>query len=125
VYVVICGSRYWTDRERIKSVLYELPSDAVVIHGAARGVDTIAGEEAKALELSVIGVPADWDGYGKSAGGIRNQQMLEMLLRARFWADDVLVIAFHEDPNLGKGTRDMVRRAREANIEVKIYGPIV
>jgi hypothetical protein len=50
---------------------------------------------------------ADWDGLGRKAGPIRNQRMLDE-------GKPDLVIAF---PG-GRGTADMVRRAREAGVEV-------
>ncbi len=51
----------------------------------------------------------------KAAGPIRNQQMLDEE------PDIDLVIAIHEDPTLGKGTRDMVSRARKAKKPVHIF----
>lgn len=52
--------------------------------------------------------PANWLKYGRMAGAMRNQQMLD--------EEEVdLVVAF---PG-GKGTADMVRRARAAGIEVR------
>ena len=48
----------------------------------------------------------DWKKYGKKAGPLRNQQMLEE-------GKPDLVVAF---PG-GNGTADMVRRAKKANIE--------
>jgi hypothetical protein len=51
--------------------------------------------------------PADWFSHGKAAGPIRNQEMLAMEAPA-------LVVAF---PG-GRGTADMVRRARKAGVDV-------
>ena len=50
--------------------------------------------------------PADWKVRGRAAGHIRNQQMLDE-------GRPHLVVAF---PG-GRGTADMVRRARAAGIE--------
>jgi hypothetical protein len=50
--------------------------------------------------------PADWKRHGKSAGPLRNQEMLD--------AAPDLVIAF---PG-GRGTADMVRRAKSVNVKV-------
>ena len=77
-----------------------------VVHGGARGADTLAGLVAKRLKLGVEVYQADWKTYGKAAGAIRNQQMLESGVDA--------VLAF---PG-GKGTADMVRRARKVGVEV-------
>jgi hypothetical protein len=51
--------------------------------------------------------PAQWDRYGEAAGPIRNAWMLE------FGKPD-LVVAF---PG-GRGTADMISKARKAGIEV-------
>ena len=51
--------------------------------------------------------PAPWKRFGPSAGGIRNQQMLDE-------GKPDLVVAF---PG-GKGTADMVRRAENAGVKV-------
>jgi hypothetical protein len=85
--------------------------DTTIVHGAASGVDRWAGRFAKAHGLQVREFPADWEKYGKGAGHIRNQQMLDE-------GRPHLVYALHTDPGLGKGTRDMVRRARAAGLPV-------
>lgn len=77
-----------------------------IIVGGARGADTIAQQVAENLGISVKVVKAEWDKYGKSAGPIRNQKMLEM--------EPDLVIAFMRGKT--KGTMDMIKRAREAGI---------
>jgi hypothetical protein len=46
-----------------------------VISGCARGVDQMGIRWAKENKISFVGVPANWDYYGKSAGMIRNTQM--------------------------------------------------
>lgn len=57
--------------------------------------------------ISAEGFPADWRKYGKSAGPLRNQQMIDE-------GKPDLVVAF---PG-GTGTADMVRRAKAAGIRV-------
>jgi hypothetical protein len=52
--------------------------------------------------------PADWDGYGRRAGPIRNQKMLDT-------ERPDLVLAFHP---AGPGTRHMISIAREQGFEV-------
>lgn len=78
-----------------------------VIHGGASGADNAAGRMARELNLEVEVHPADWKKHGRAAGPIRNQEMLDSGVD--------LVLAF---PG-GRGTADMVRRAREAGVEVK------
>jgi hypothetical protein len=112
--VLICGGRNYTDFERIKDALVGLGGAAaieLVIHGAARGADQLGGEAATGLGIPVQAVPANWDLYGRAAGPIRNQQMLNE-------HHPNLVLAF-PDPE-SRGTWDMVRRAKSANVEVRV-----
>jgi len=109
--LLICGGRDYNDAERIWSVLDHYLREAdnfeVVIHGAARGADTIGGEWAAARGLPVLPYPADWNGLGNAAGQIRNAQMLRE-------GKPTLVIAFPGGP----GTRNMVDRAKRAGVPV-------
>ncbi len=77
--VIFCGSRDWIDRDLIATVLSEYREmygdSLVVVHGAARGADTLADEEARKLGIRVEAHPADWNRYGKSAGHVRNEKM--------------------------------------------------
>lgn len=78
-----------------------------LIQGGATGADTMARDWAATHpEIKRYVCRANWDKYGLAAGPIRNAKMLE-------WGPD-LVVAFAG----GKGTADMVRRAKAAGIEV-------
>jgi hypothetical protein len=123
VKVLVCGSRRWLSQKPIERELRKLPPRTVIIHGAAAGADNIAGFVAEILGFEVRPYPADWDRYKGGAGPIRNGQMLK---REHPDADGVCidkVLAFHEDPDLGKGTRHMVGLARRANptIVVEVF----
>lgn len=96
--------------ETIRRIVVALPSDAVVIHGDARGADTIAGRLAEESGLRVIAFPAAWGRYGRAAGSLRNAQMLEE------GRPDV-VYAFAVDLAMSRGTADMVARARRAGVK--------
>jgi hypothetical protein len=86
-------------------------SEVTVVHGAARGADTIAGELARGFGMKVEIHPANWEEYHRAAGPIRNQEMVDL------GADICLAFLM---PN-SKGTADCIRRARKARIKVKIY----
>jgi hypothetical protein len=77
-----------------------------VIEGDARGADRVAGEWARShrVEHQVL---RRLGGLGRKAGPIRNQLMLDE-------GKSDLVVAF---PG-GRGTADMMRRARSAGVEV-------
>ena len=86
----------------------------MVIHGAARGADTIAADLAKGMGMKVLPFPAKWDRYGRAAGPIRNRQML--------WEGHPDVVhAFHTDLEASNGTADMVKQAEKAGIPVVIH----
>lgn len=108
--VIVCGGRDYCNKEVIRKHLEDLKlehPDAVIIHGAAPGADSWSGYVAGTLGFRVEVFPADWKKYGKAAGPIRNQQMLDS------GAD--LVIAF---PG-GRGTDNMITKATNAGVEVK------
>lgn len=107
--VLVCGGRDYADAERVAEVLTAIcQDDAVIIHGAAKGADALADVWAREHGLRVERYPADWRKYGRRAGPVRNQQMLDE-------GKPDLVVAF---PG-GRGTADMVKRARAAGVAVQ------
>lgn len=112
--VIVCGSRHWSDRERISDRLCDLvlsyPPGApiMIVHGNARGADRIAHQESQKHGLLVEVHPAMWGAYGKRAGPIRNAEM------ARSGAD--LCIAFWDGESVG--TLDMIEKAEFHGIPV-------
>lgn len=112
--VIICGSRYWNDSnyELICLAVSCLPEGSKVIHGAARGVDTLAGRAARQLRHDVQYFDAAWHVYGKAAGPRRNQRMLEQ--------KPDLVIGFTDDIQASIGTRDMISRALNAGVPTMV-----
>lgn len=112
--VLVCGDREWVDTDAVMMKrLAKLPLSAVVIHGACRGADRCAGTIALGYSMAIETYPADWKRYGKGAGPIRNQQMLDTGID--------LVLAFHNDIENSSGTADMVARATSFGIPVEIY----
>lgn len=122
--VLMCGSRDWgspsrphaeTERAFVKRVVDLLDPKDRVIHGGARGADSLSGAYAKLAGLKVTIYEANWRQFGRRAGPIRNQNMLDL-------GRPELVIYFTEDrDNPTTGTRDMVERARRANKPVIWY----
>lgn len=106
---LVCGGRDYTNKAHVCSVLSAIHAKrgiSILIHGAAPGADTLAGEWAMERGIHAASVPALWDRYGPAAGPKRNEAML--LLKP-----DGLV-AF---PG-GRGTDGMVRLAKNAGITV-------
>jgi len=118
--ILVTGDRNWSlanegQKIAVWAALYGFRRhQPLVVHGAARGVDSMADAHAKALGFEVHPYPADWDTYHKAAGPIRNQEMLDQ-------EHPNLVLAFHDDISHSKGTRDMVNRAVKAGITVLLY----
>lgn len=111
--ILITGDRNWTDWWTIWKVLGWMPSGTIVVHGNARGADRIGGRiAAMVYDFVVRPYSARWNEYGKAAGVIRNQEMLDK--EGPF----NLVLAFHPDLRASKGTKDMVLRARAAGCVV-------
>lgn len=82
----------------------------VVVHGAARGADTLAEQAARAFGMDVEPHPADW-GYGRNAGFIRNAEMVSL------GAD--LCLAFYKQGAGNKGTDHCAKLAEKAGIPVR------
>lgn len=112
--VLVCGGRDFNDyplgMRTLDTIHAETPI-TLIIHGGARGADTMAQDWALSKGacsgIRTREFTADWEQHGLSAGPIRNQQML---------ADGKpeLVVAFQG----GTGTADMVKRARKAGVRV-------
>lgn len=105
--VLVCGGRDYQNYAKIKEELDKIEI-SYLISGGAKGADTSAELYALEKNISIRVYMAQWARDGKSAGYIRNQEMLEK-------GKPDLVIAF---PG-GKGTANMVKIAKEAGIEVR------
>lgn len=111
--LAIIGSRTFNDKFlmaeylAIFSVAYtndELdPPEVEVISGGAKGADSLGERFAKIHRMSVTIFKPDWDKYGKSAGFIRNQTIVD--------ACD-MVLAFWDGKS--KGTQDTINKAKKA-----------
>jgi hypothetical protein len=113
--VLVCGGRNYTDTARVFAVLDKLHADAgidAVIEGGARGADSCSKEWAFRRNVDCMTFEADWENQGSFAGPARNKRMLEE-------GKPDLVIAF---PG-GRGTADMVRKARRTGVEVVEIAP--
>jgi hypothetical protein len=113
--VLVCGGRHFDDRpflNRSLNRLHRVRPITLLIHGASKGADTLAGEWALAKGITVDPYPADWDRHGNLAGRIRNGQMLRA-------SKPSLVVAF---PG-GTGTHDMKWKAENWWPPVPVWEP--
>lgn len=108
---IVCGGRDYKDRDFFFATMDAIHQNlklTAIIEGGASGADELALEWSRER-----GIPeharytADWSAHGRSAGPIRNMQMLSE-------ERPDLVIAF---PG-GRGTAHMVRIARDAGVKV-------
>ncbi len=89
-------------------------AERILVHGAARGLDSVVSAWAKrngVTEKPYPITPADWKYYGNAAGPIRNKQMLEQK------PDRVYIF-----PG-GKGTKNMERTAKAEGFETIVLIP--
>lgn len=108
--VLVCGGRTYADRGRLFAELDALRKSfgiLCIIEGGAQGADRLAREWALANGQDTWTIEADWKKHGRAAGPIRNQRMLDEAKPDR-------VLAF---PG-GKGTADMLRRARQTDVMI-------
>lgn len=111
--VLICGDRHWSDEETIENYIKTLPPRSVVIQGMCKGADRIARRLALKYGHSEMPFSAKWGKYGRAAGPKRNTEMLDE-------GDPDLVVAFHDNIEESKGTKDMIEQTRNRGITYKI-----
>jgi len=118
--VLVTGGRDYGDAPTVNRTLdqilagLETGRGMILIVGGARGADKLAQNWAELhdKEVELIVEKADWLKYGRAAGPIRNQLMLDK-------HKPELVVAF---PG-GKGTSHMVQIAQQAGVQVLWAAP--
>lgn len=125
--ILVTGSRNWTDTATIQAALidalarYSTVGNPVLVHGGARGADTIAEQVWSGIAFGLGGQipfelevhPADWERYGKRAGMVRNAEMVNRGAR--------VCLAFPLGES--RGTRGCMELARKAGIPVIEHSP--
>jgi len=108
--VLVCGGRDYRDDILMVKTLDKINHGwpiTKLIHGGANGADELAGVWAKSKAIRVQEFRANWTRYGKAAGPMRNQRMIDE-------GQPKMVVAF---PG-GSGTADMISRAEKAGVPV-------
>lgn len=115
--ILVTGSRVWTDRAAVAAALrwaitthqpQPTREQVTVVHGAARGADTLAAQVAAGWGVRVEAYPADWGLHGKAAGILRNAEMVAA------GADILLAFPLGES----RGSRHCAGLAEAAGIRV-------
>ena len=109
---IVAGSRHFEDYDFVASKLDHLFSKRqpyAIVCGMAKGVDMLGHRYAKERGLVVCEYPANWNGYGKMAGHIRNR---EMAMNAE------ALVAFWDGES--RGTKHMIETAKHCGLKVRV-----
>lgn len=114
--ILVTGSRDFRDTDLAKRALVwaanvagvDNPADVTVVHGDARGTDSVLAEVAVSFGCVIEGHPARWDELGKRAGIVRNCEMVDL------GADVCLAFPLSSS----RGTWHCMREAEKAGIPV-------
>jgi hypothetical protein len=114
VMMAVVGSRDYEYLDEVKEFVAVLPANVVVISGGARGVDTVAVQTAQERGILTIVYKPNWRMYGKSAGPIRNQRIVdECDCLAAFWNG--------KSPGTLHSIRCAVQQRKSVVINPKVY----
>lgn len=113
--VIIAGGRDFNDfptlcanMDRLLSARAKI-NNITIISGGARGADTLGEKYAQLHHYKVIKMKADWQKHGKTAGFVRNNEMLTIA--------DGIVCFWNK---LSKGTGHMINITKSANKPLRI-----
>ena len=106
----IVGSRNFKDYNILTEKLKDIETDIkVVISGGAPGADRLAEKWAKEHGKLLTVYPADWVTHGKSAGYIRNADIVK---------NSDKIVAFWD--GVSKGTKHTINLCKKNNKECEI-----
>lgn len=115
--IIIAGSRSFNNyrllRSKLDEIIAGINDEIEIVSGNARGADRLGERYASEHNISVALFPADWSVFGKPAGIIRNQIMVNHVSKGK-----ALVVVFWDGES--RGALDMIQRARRAGIETKV-----
>jgi hypothetical protein len=113
VRVGIVGSRCLDMSILLSEFIGCLPDGCCVVSGRGGLVDIFAADYADAYGYSVDEFPADWHRYGRSAGPIRNREIVRSGLYC--------LVVFLSLDGASKGSRDAIKAAKKAGIPVFVF----
>jgi hypothetical protein len=124
-HLLVTGDREWSNEIAVRHIFDFFSSNISVMHGWARGLDSIVDKVAHERNMHVLRRPSHWkhndklwveihgpcspfckEIIGRATGVIRNGAMLKE-------HQPHLLLAFHNNLDQSTGTKDMVRRARK------------
>lgn len=106
----IIGSRSFNDYNLVLETLLEYENViTTIVSGGAKGADTLGERWAKEKNKEILIFYPDWSKYGRSAGFIRNKDIIE---------NSDIVFAFWDGTS--KGTKNSIELSIKLNKELKI-----
>lgn len=138
--VLVCGDRHWAkdflfevgptwegkkDFNLMMAVLAKVDHKygiSKLYQGEAPGADQCSRYWAWISSTPMKSTPAEWKKYGKPAGPRRNRKQLKLMLKwMRKTGEEGLVLAFHRDLSVSRGTVDMMDISRKAGLRVIVF----
>lgn len=123
IRLLIAGSRdfddfdtLWVFTDEILQIMKQKYPDTNVriISGSATGADSLGIRYAKMNIIPYKEFPAKWNLYGKSAGPIRNKEMLDYILEGIPY-----LLAFWDGES--RGTKYMIDIAEKAGVPTTVF----
>lgn len=122
IRLLIAGSRTFDDFEMLQRITDEIlrtmkrkypDSNISIVSGSATGADSLGIRYAKMNIIPYKEFPAKWNLYGKSAGPIRNKEMLDYILEGIPY-----LLAFWDGES--RGTKHMIDIAEKAGVPITV-----
>ena len=121
--VIIAGSRTFDDYDSlvylVDSTLATLGVDSnstEIVSGTAKGADSLGEKYANDRGIKIKQFPALWKRYGKSAGMIRNREMLEYINQDGY---NGVVLAFWDGKS--RGTYNTIQQGKKMGLLVEVF----
>lgn len=85
--IAVVGSRSFNDYSKVKSILDKFLKHGIkLVSGGAAGADTLAERYAKENDLEITVLKPEWNKYGKRAGFMRNEDIIDACdIVVAFW----------------------------------------
>lgn len=117
--IIIAGSRWFTDYSEAKKFItssivnFQMGESWILLSGRCKGADQLGERFARENGWPIEEFPADWRKYGRAAGPIRNQKMVDTC---------DAIICFWDGKS--KGTASLIRYARKTHkpLHIKSIG---
>lgn len=129
--VIVCGDRHgrfsdWLKPMRIQLDAFRRGEHCVVIHGDQHGVDKIASYLCRSLpdhyaESRFPVSKSTWRTEGRGSGPDRNERMAGLLEVYQELGAGVKVFGFHGNYEKSRGTRNMLKIAKEMGFPYVLF----